>query len=253
MDERVGVVDRRDDLEAVRLEQAHHPVAQEREVLGDHDPHGSSTRTIVGPPRGLVTASVPSSASTRRRSPVRPPPAGSAPPRPSSSISTASASPRRATATATRLAPECLAAFASASATTKYAADSTAGGEPLVELDRDRHGQRAPVGERRERGAEPAVGEHRRVDPAREVAQLLERLADADARLGDELLRALGVGRELLLGEAEAHPERDEPGLRAVVEVALDPPQLGVLRVDGAGARRLEHVDRRASRLPRAA
>ena len=55
VDERVGVVDGRDDLEAVRLEQPHHPVAQQREVLGDHDAHGSSARTIVGPPAGLVT------------------------------------------------------------------------------------------------------------------------------------------------------------------------------------------------------
>ena len=54
MDERVGVVDGRDDLEAVSREQAHHPVAQQREVLGDHDPHGSSARTTVGPPAGLV-------------------------------------------------------------------------------------------------------------------------------------------------------------------------------------------------------
>ena len=92
-----------------------------------------------------------------------------------------------------RLAPECFAAFASASATTKYAADSTAGGSRSSSVDRHRHRQHAAVGERRERRAEPAVGEHGRMDPAREVAQLLQRLADADARLGDELLRALGV------------------------------------------------------------
>ena len=48
---------------------------------------------------------------------------------------------------------------------------------------------------------------------------------------------ALGIRLELLLGHAEAHPERDEPRLRAVVEVALDPAELGLLDVDRAGAR----------------
>ena len=51
--QRVAVVDGRHDLEAVVPEQAGETVAQEREILGDHDPHGSSTRTIVGPPSGL--------------------------------------------------------------------------------------------------------------------------------------------------------------------------------------------------------
>ncbi len=38
-------------------------------------------------------------------------------------------------------------------------------------------------------------------------------------------------------------PERDQARLGAVVEVALDPPQLGVLLLDRASPARLEHLD----------
>ena len=48
---------------------------------------------------------------------------------------------------------------------------------------------------------------------------------------------ALGVGRELGLREPQRERERDEPLLRAVVEVALQAAALGVLRLDEAGAR----------------
>src|SRR5439155_4420173 len=43
--------------------------------------------------------------------------------------------------------------------------------------------------------------------------------------------------------QTEAHSEGDQARLRAVVDVALDPAQLGVLRVDGTRPRRLEPVD----------
>ena len=78
---------------------------------------------------------------------------------------------------------------------------------------------------------------------AGEVAQLAQRLLHPGPRLGDEIARRLRIAGELLLGEAEVHAERNEPRLRAVVQVALDAPQLGLLDVDRAGARRLEHLD----------
>src|SRR5262249_19562145 len=127
-DEGVAVRDRCGDVEAVVVEQAREPVAEEGEVLGDHDAHGSSALIVVGPPFGLVTASVPSSASTRRFSPVRPLPDAAAPPRPSSSISTSRREPCMRTRTFTPVASACLVAFAIASATTKYAAVSTTAG-----------------------------------------------------------------------------------------------------------------------------
>ena len=60
-DERgLGVADGLDDLDAVGREQTDQPVAQEDRVLGDHDPHGISALSTVGPPTGLVTVRVPS-------------------------------------------------------------------------------------------------------------------------------------------------------------------------------------------------
>ena len=50
------------------------------------------------------------------------------------------------------------------------------------------------------------------------------------------------------LGAAELQRQRDQPRLRTVVQVALDAPQLGRLRVDGLAARAREHVDPRAQR-----
>ena len=138
-----------------------------------------------------------------------------------------------------------MAAFASDSAATKYAAVSTAGAGRDVEVDVDLDVEGRAVGERAEGGGEAAVGEDRWVDPAREVAQLRERLLCADTRLGEQRLRRRGVTGELLLGHPEAHPERDEPRLRPVVEVALDAAELGVLRVHGAGPRLLERQDAR--------
>ena len=60
------------------------PPAQQHRVFGDHDPHGSTTSTDVGPPAGLFTHSRPSTPATRAARPDRPCPAGSAPPTPSS-------------------------------------------------------------------------------------------------------------------------------------------------------------------------
>src|SRR5262249_46839011 len=119
MDEGVLVRDGGDDLEAAVPEQSREAVAQKREILGDHDAHGITAWTNVGPPGGLVTAHAPSSAWTRRRSPARPDPARSAPPRPSSVTSTTRLAPSCATRTIPCVAPACFAALVSASATTK--------------------------------------------------------------------------------------------------------------------------------------
>ena len=81
------------------------------------------------------------------------------------------------------------------------------------------------------------------MDSAREVAELLERLARAAPGLGEQLPNGLGIRLQLLLGHPEAHAERDEACLRAVVEVALDPAELGLLDVHRACAARLEPLD----------
>ena len=81
----------RDDVEAGVDEQARDALAQQDAVLGDRYPHGISARTRVPPPGGLQTRSRPPSASTRSARPRRPVPRSlSAPPTPSSTISTTS-------------------------------------------------------------------------------------------------------------------------------------------------------------------
>ena len=107
---------------------------------------------------------------------------------------------------------------------------------PRVEVDRDLDGDRASCRERRERRIEAAVGEDRRVDSAREVAQLRECLLRVLVRLLDERPCSLRVGVELGAGASEVDRERGQPLLRAVVEVALDAPPLGDGSVDRLGA-----------------
>ena len=56
------------------------------------------------------------------------------------------------------------------------------------------------------------------------------------AGLADQPAGRLRVAVEQLVGHAEAHRQRDQPGLGAVVQVALDAAQLGGRVVDGLGA-----------------
>ena len=83
---------------------------------------------------------------------------------------------------------------------------------------------------------QPAVGQHRRVDAAHHAAQVAQRADVVSAGLAQQPAGGLGVGADQLLGQAEAHAERDEPGLGAVVQVALDPADLGGAVVEGLGA-----------------
>ena len=87
--------------------------------------------------------------------------------------------------------------------------------------------------ERLERGVEPVV-EHRRMDAARELAQLL-RATRASSSLARRASSSAvdGSSRIRFCEEPQLQRDRDEPLLRAVVQVALEPPALGV-----AGRRR---------------
>ena len=51
----VGIADGGDDILAGVGQDAGQSGPQEHGVLGDHDPHGISTRIVVGPPSGLIT------------------------------------------------------------------------------------------------------------------------------------------------------------------------------------------------------
>jgi hypothetical protein len=86
------------------------------------------------------------------------------------------------------------------------------------------------------------------MDAARQLAQLLDGGLRLLARLRDELGCGLRIGLEPLLGEAERDGHRDHPLLRTVVQVALDPPPLGVGRREDALARAAQVVDPVAQR-----
>ena len=78
-EERLGVGHGRDDLEPAVGERPGQPGLEQDGVLGDHDPHGSSTVMVVGPPGGLSTAKVPSTAAARWANPRSPEPPAAGP------------------------------------------------------------------------------------------------------------------------------------------------------------------------------
>src|SRR4051812_3553450 len=85
----VGIATWRAHVEPRLSQKARHALAQQHAVLGDRYPHGISAFTRVPPPCGVQTLSRPPSDSTRSASPRRPEPVSvSAPPIPSSTIST---------------------------------------------------------------------------------------------------------------------------------------------------------------------
>ena len=67
---------------------------------------------------------------------------------------------------------------------------------------------------------------------ARELAQLVQRLGELVARLRRELLRLGRVAADPVLQHPQLQRDGDEALLRAVVEVALEPPALGVPGLD---------------------
>ena len=75
------------------------------------------------------------------------------------------------------------------------------------------------------------------MDAARELAQLRERVRELLPGGGEDLVGAVGVVPEPRLREPERERERDEPLLRAVVEVSLEPAALVVAGFDDPRAR----------------
>ena len=79
-----------------------------------------------------------------------------------------------------------------------------------------------------QRGLEPALGEDRGVDAARELAQLGEARLQLDHRAVEQRRGLLGVRIHAPARVAEQQGEADQPRLGAVVQVALQAPALGV-------------------------
>ena len=130
-----------------------------------------------------------------------------------------------------------LATFVSASEHEVVGGELDGPGSRPGDVDGQVHVHRRRARQRVERRPEPVVLEHGRMHAAGELAQLLERRARAPrARRPCLLLRRPGRARRRSSSRS-CERERDEPLLRAVVEVALEPPALGVAGLDEPGAR----------------
>ncbi|RIK41368.1 MAG: hypothetical protein DCC58_12585 [Chloroflexi bacterium] len=103
-----------------------------------------------------------------------------------------------------------------------------------VDIDDDRDGSTA--GQRGYRRVEPAIGQHRRVDAARQVADLLHGALGLLVRLNDQRFGGVWVGVQLFTRHAEVHRELHQALLRSVVQVALDALQLTHRDIAGARA-----------------
>ena len=105
-------------------------------------------------------------------------------------------------------------------------------GKPLVDADVELDRQRRAVGQRPHRRLQPALGQHGGMDAARQLAQLLQGVRELVA--GELEVAVLGMPARR---QPQHQRQRDEPLLRAVVQVALQPPPLGVAGLDDARAR----------------
>ena len=235
--QRLGVAHLRDDVVALAGQQAAQTLAHEHPVLGDHDSQGSSPLTLVPRPGSLTTRIEPPSAAKRSARPARPEPRlASAPPIPSSTTLTR------------RRAPSCSARDRQlARGGVAHGVRDCLGGEEVgrsldaarearhLGVDGDR--QRRSPRQRAQRLGQAVLAQHGRIDAAGELAEIL----DGGAELGrglfeqradvDALTGLVPAPRDL-----QRQRERDEALLRAVVDVALDAPPLGVLRGDDARA-----------------
>ena len=96
---------------------------------------------------------------------------------------------------------------------------------------------------RLERLGQAPVGQQRRVDPAGQVAQVLQRVLRVVEDAVERLALPLLVLTDQPFGQPHLHRQRDELLLRPVVDVALQPSPLLVLRRDQPLARRAEVLD----------
>jgi hypothetical protein len=89
------------------------------------------------------------------------------------------------------------------------------------------------------------VGQQRRVDPAGEVAEVLERGLGVGLHLVEHVAGPAVLPSHEGPGQPHLHREGDELLLRTVVKVALEPAALFVLSANQALARRTELGDQR--------
>ena len=197
--------------------------------------HGTSMVTTVGPPAGLSTTIVPSNAASRFATPARPEP-----------CRVRAAPPVVADDEVQHLAvvPDPHPGAGRVGVLDRVG-QALGDREVRRRLDRRRqrrrvHGhrdrQRDRQRERLEAAGQPAVGQGRRVDAAHHRAQVLQCAHRRLPGLAQQRRGGLGVGAHQLLGQPDVHADRGDPGLGAVVQVALDPAHLRGAVVQGLGA-----------------
>ena len=202
---------------------------------------GILARSRVPRPAGLSSESVPSSAASRSSSPRRPEPrATSAPPTPSSATSTVRCAVGAARRSPRRASPARTSRRWRAPRRRRSRPRSRPGRAAASSRRLDRHRHRRARDQRLQRRLEPALGQHRRVDAARELAQL----GEARAQL---LLRAVEQRRELLV--VLHAPARASAAAARARRAATARRRGGRARAAGARRRR----PRRAARATRAA
>ena len=234
--QRRAVVDGLDDLEVERLQQPGQSVPEEGEVFGEDNTHGSSMVTTVGPPGGV---------DRRHRAVERGQPALDA--------AQAGAAGRVGAAAAV---------VADRHGEQVVGVPQVDPGGPGAAVP-DHVGQRLgdrEVGGRLDRGLQAAgqveststgigrLSARARTAPSsprsastggwmpRTRWRSSTRAVALASRASASSLRAAAGSRlDQLLGQADGHAQRDQPGLGAVVQVALDAAQLGGLRVDRVG------------------
>ena len=212
------------------------PCAQERLVVGDHEPHGSSARTWRGAARDAFRRG-------RRRDPRRGPAAARTrmPRRRLDDQPSVPAGRRRRSTSPGRRQPQRPRRRRSRRPTRRRRAapaGQRAGDEPGLVL-----------GEHLDRRGEPFLVEHRREEAVRELAQRRPARPAAPASAAASSASSAGVaGGVPPAREPDADRERHEALLGAVVEVALEPAALGVGGRDDARARAAQLLELGAAR-----
>ena len=184
---------------------------------------GRRTVSRVPDPGTESTARVPSTAPARCRSPVSPVPSvGSAPPQPSSVTDddegvTLEGYRHRCVLRAGmfRDVGQCL-------GDTEVGDGLDGRRRPAHHVDPHRHRNRRARRQRGQRGVQPSVGQHRRVDPPGHLADLDDGVLRRLMGPLDQLARPVRVDVQLGPGHAQVHRDGDQSLLGAVVEVALD-------------------------------
>jgi len=115
-------------------------------------------------------------------------------------------------------------------------------GHALLELRLELDGERGACRNGLEARVEPALREHRGVDARGQLAQLVDRSACVLECPGDELARELRA----LVRELQPEQDRDQPLLRAVVEVTAEATALLVAGRDDPRPRRPQRLEARA-------